>query len=58
MSVLVDKPRAATVRAIKPTTLLTLDADAFRELLAQSLGTSSGFDQVLRERLENLRGTV
>jgi uncharacterized protein YhbP (UPF0306 family) len=58
MSVLVDKPRAASVRAIKPTTLLTLDAETFRDLLAQSLGTSSGFDQVLRDRLENLRGTV
>ncbi len=58
MSVLVDKPRAASVRALKPTTLLTLDAEAFRDLLAQSLGTSSGFDQVLRQRLENLRGTV
>lgn len=58
MSVLVDKPRAASVRAIRPTTLLTLDAEAFRDLLAQSLGTTSGFDQVLRQRLEDLRGTV
>jgi uncharacterized protein YhbP (UPF0306 family) len=54
MSVLVDKPRAATVRAIKPTTLLTLDAESFRGLISQSLGTTSAFDQVLRQRLENL----
>jgi CRP-like cAMP-binding protein len=56
MSVLVDKPRAATVRAVKPTTLLTLDGEAFRELIGQSLGTTSAFDQVLRQRLEQLRG--
>jgi CRP-like cAMP-binding protein len=58
MSVLVDKPRAATVRALKPTTLLTLDGETFRGLIAQSLGTTSAFDQVLRQRLENLGGTA
>jgi CRP-like cAMP-binding protein len=56
MSVLVDKPRAASVRAVKPTTLLTLDGETFRGLIAQSLGTTSAFDQVLRQRLEQLRG--
>jgi uncharacterized protein YhbP (UPF0306 family) len=58
MSVLVDKPRAATVRALKPTTLLALDGETFRGLIAQSLGTTSAFDQVLRQRLENLQGTI
>jgi uncharacterized protein YhbP (UPF0306 family) len=58
MSVLVDRPRAATVRALKPTTLLALDAETFRGLISQSLGTTSAFDQVLRERVENLRGTA
>jgi CRP-like cAMP-binding protein len=56
MSVLVDKPRAANVRALKPTTLLTMDGETFRGLIAQSLGTTSAFDQVLRQRLENLEG--
>jgi uncharacterized protein YhbP (UPF0306 family) len=58
MSVLVDKPRAATVRALKPTTLLALDGETFRGLIAQSLGTTSAFDQVLRQRLEGLGGAV
>ncbi len=58
MSVLVDKPRTATVRALKQTTLLTLDGEAFRGLIAQSLGTTSAFDQILRQRLENLQGTI
>jgi CRP-like cAMP-binding protein len=49
--VLRDKPRAATVRALTPTTLLTLDGDTFRDLIAQSLGTTPGFDQIIRQRL-------
>jgi uncharacterized protein YhbP (UPF0306 family) len=57
MAVLFDKPRAASVRALKPTTLLTLDAATFRDLIAQSLGTTPGFDQIIRERLEALRST-
>lgn len=56
MAVLFDKPRSATVRTLQPTTLMTLDGETFRDLIAQSLGTTPGFDQVIRERLENLRG--
>jgi uncharacterized protein YhbP (UPF0306 family) len=47
-------PRAATVRATEPTTLIALDRDVFRELVAQSLGMTADFDQVVRARLRSL----
>lgn len=58
ISVLIDRPRSATVRALKPTTLLTLDGDSFKDVMAQSLGTTPGFDKIIRERLQRLRGNV
>jgi uncharacterized protein YhbP (UPF0306 family) len=36
--------RSATMRATKPTTLMSLDRQAFRTLVAQSLGTTDRFD--------------
>jgi uncharacterized protein YhbP (UPF0306 family) len=56
MAIMRDAPRAATVRATEPTTLLSLDRQSFRELVAQSLGTTADFDQVIRARLEALGG--
>jgi uncharacterized protein YhbP (UPF0306 family) len=47
-------PRAATVRATEPTTLLAIDRDVFRDLVAQSLGMTADFDQVIRARLRSL----
>ena len=47
-------PRAATVRATEPTTLIALDRDIFRDLVAQSLGMTVDFDQVVRARLRSL----
>jgi uncharacterized protein YhbP (UPF0306 family) len=47
-------PRAATVRATEPTTLLAMDRDIFRDLVAQSFGMTADFDQVVRARLRAL----
>ena len=54
MAILRDSPRTATVRAITPTTLLTMDRDVFRNLVAQSLATTEDFDRVIRQRLAEL----
>ena len=51
VTIMRDMPRTATVRATKPTTLLSLDRDTFRALVAQSLGTTEDFDQVIQARL-------
>ena len=51
MAIIYDQPRAATVRALRPTTLLAMDRDSFRAVVAGSLGASEDFDRVLRERL-------
>lgn len=51
LAILQDRPRATTVRAVKPTTLLAMERDAFRDLVAGSLGTTTDFDRILRERL-------
>ncbi len=47
-------PRAATVRATEPTTLIAMDRDIFRDLVAQSLGMTADFDQVVRARLRSM----
>lgn len=54
VAIIVDKPRSATVRATEPTKLLALDGDAFREIVAQSLGTTADFDRLIQARLESL----
>jgi uncharacterized protein YhbP (UPF0306 family) len=51
VAILRDTPRTATARATKPTRLLAMDHDTFRDLVAQSLGTTAEFDQVIRARL-------
>jgi uncharacterized protein YhbP (UPF0306 family) len=47
-------PRAATVRATEPTTLIAMDREIFRDLVAQSLGMTADFDQVVRARMQAL----
>lgn len=54
MAILRESTRTATVRAITPTTLLTMDRDVFRGLVAQSLATTEDFDRVIRKRLADL----
>lgn len=51
VAILHDGPRTATVRAKTRTTLLTMDRDVFRGLVAQSLATTHDFDRVIRQRL-------
>ena len=54
MAILRDMPRTATVRALTPATLMTLDREAFRDLVGQSAGTTADFDRIIRERLAGL----
>lgn len=51
VAILRDSSRIATVRATTPTTLLAMDRDALRSLVAGSLGTTEEFDRVIRERM-------
>jgi uncharacterized protein YhbP (UPF0306 family) len=54
VAIMRDQPREASVRATKPTRLLALERDDFRDVVAQSLGTTPGFEQVINQRLEAL----
>jgi nitroimidazol reductase NimA-like FMN-containing flavoprotein (pyridoxamine 5'-phosphate oxidase superfamily) len=54
VAILNDGPRTATVRARGRTTLLTMDRDVFRGLVAQSLSTTQDFDRVIRQRLADV----
>jgi len=56
VAIMLDRPRSATVRATKPTTLLSLERDAFRDMVAQSLGTTGDFDKVIQSRLSAMAG--
>lgn len=58
MAILRESSRTATVRAIAPTTLLTMDRNVFRGLVAQSLATTEDFDRVIRQRLADLDSGV
>jgi len=51
LAILRDMPRTATVTAVSETTLLTMDHDSFRRVVAQSLATTEDFDDVVRARL-------
>lgn len=54
MAILRDMPRTATVQAVTQTKLFAMDREAFRGLVAQSLGTSEDFDRVIQQRLDEL----
>jgi CRP-like cAMP-binding protein len=51
VAILRDTPRTATLRASSAATLLTMERDDFRAVVAQALGTGADFDRVIRERL-------
>lgn len=54
MAILRDTPRAATVQARTDVKLLTMERDTFRDLVAQSLGTTADFDEIIAARLKAL----
>jgi uncharacterized protein YhbP (UPF0306 family) len=54
MAIMRDQPRSATVAAKTDVKLLALERDTFRDLIAQSLGITPEFDQVIRARLDAL----
>jgi uncharacterized protein YhbP (UPF0306 family) len=55
IAILRGQARSATVRATDRTTVLAMDADAFRRLLEGSPATSSYFEQVVEQRLKRLQ---
>lgn len=54
MAILRDEPRTATLRARSDVTLLAMERDAFRDMVAQSLGTTADFNQLIATRLKTL----
>ena len=50
MALLRETARTATVRALTPTTLLALEREAFRALVAQSLDSAGDLERIVRER--------
>jgi voltage-gated potassium channel len=54
IAIMRDAPRDATLRAAQATTLLAMERDTFRDLVAQSLGTTGDFDHLIQQRLERL----
>ena len=56
MAILFDRPRGTSARATKPTRLVVIDGDTFRAVVAQSLGTTRDFDQIIRDRLGRSAG--
>lgn len=55
-SALRDSPRLATVRARTDVSLLALDGDAFRGIVAQALGTTADFNEIIAKRLQATGG--
>jgi uncharacterized protein YhbP (UPF0306 family) len=54
LAILRDRPRTATLTARKPTRLLAMERDTFRDIVAESLGTTKDFDEIVRARLRSL----
>jgi uncharacterized protein YhbP (UPF0306 family) len=54
LAILRDRPRTATLTALEPSRLLALERDTFRDIVAESLGTTKDFDAIVRERLRSL----
>ena len=53
VAIMRDQPRAATVRAKSAITLLALERDTFRDLIAQSMQLVPDFDRIIRARLDD-----
>ena len=51
VAILRDSSRIATVKAKTQATLLAMDRDSLKSLVAGSLGTTEEFDRVIRERM-------
>jgi uncharacterized protein YhbP (UPF0306 family) len=51
VAIMRDLPRSAGVKAVSDTKLMALDRDAFRKLVAHSLGTTDDFDYLIGRRL-------
>jgi uncharacterized protein YhbP (UPF0306 family) len=51
IAVLRESPRSATLRARTAATVLTMDRDQFKSVVAQGLGVTFDFDRIIRERL-------
>jgi uncharacterized protein YhbP (UPF0306 family) len=54
MAILRDEPRTATLRARTDVTMLAMERGAFRDMVAQSLGTTADFNQLIASRLKAL----
>lgn len=54
IAILRDQPRSTTLQARTDATLLAMDRDAFRNMVAQSLGTTADFNQLIATRLKSL----
>jgi hypothetical protein len=54
MAILRDEPRTGTLQARTDATVLTMERDAFRNMVAQSLGTTADFNQLVSARLKAL----
>ena len=54
MAILRDEPRTGTLRARTDATILTMERDDFRDMVAQSLGTTVDFNQLVSQRLKAL----
>ena len=51
VAILTDAPRSATLTARSAASLLTMERDQFRDVVAQALATGPDFDRIIRERL-------
>ena len=51
IAILKDTPRSATLWATTDSVVMTMERDAFRDVVAQSLGTVADFDRIIQERL-------
>ena len=54
VAIMRDTPRAATVTAVRASTLMAMERDTFRGVVADSLGTTRDFERVIQGRLERL----
>ncbi len=52
VSIMLDQPRSATLRATTDARLLALGRDGFRDLIAEAMQITPDFDQVIRARLD------